>query len=151
MTSWKFQLICNFSLFLLLFMDLTTLFSTINRFHCTIQLTFTFIYSTFNKKFSVSVKLIVPKRTPSWTFELVPSCISHTMGLFGWKKMVTHHSLLNFHHSISHFLSPNNEEISHLVRLALNTQLCFQPKKLKKLGPTHFDLTCALDPPTRPY
>ena len=40
------QLILLFSLFLLLFMGLTVLF----------QLTFTVIYSTFNKKFSVSTK-----------------------------------------------------------------------------------------------
>ena len=50
------------------------------------------------------------------------------------------------HHSITHFLSPNNDEISHSACLAPNTQLCFQHKKLKKLGPTHSELTCALDP-----
>ena len=42
----KSQFILLFNLFLLLFMDLTVLF----------QLTFTFIYNTFNKKFSVSAK-----------------------------------------------------------------------------------------------
>ena len=55
-TSWKFQLIYNFSLFLLLFMSYTALFCIIHRSHCTIQLTFTFIYSTFSKIFSVSTK-----------------------------------------------------------------------------------------------
>jgi len=34
----------------------TALFDTINEFCCTIQLTFIFIYSTFNKKFSISAK-----------------------------------------------------------------------------------------------
>ena len=52
----KRVLIFNFSLFLLLFMGLITLFDTIHGSHCIIQLTFTFIYSTFNKKFSVSAK-----------------------------------------------------------------------------------------------
>ena len=42
----KSQLILLFNLFLLLFMSLTVLF----------QLSFTFIYSTFSKKISVSVK-----------------------------------------------------------------------------------------------
>ena len=48
-------------------MSLTTLFDTIHEFHCTIstsfyiylqyfQLAFTFIYSIFNKKFSISAK-----------------------------------------------------------------------------------------------
>ena len=35
-TSRKFQLICNFRLFLLLFMDSTVLFGTIHRSYCTI-------------------------------------------------------------------------------------------------------------------
>ena len=43
---WKIKIILLFSLFLLLFMGLTVLF----------QLTFTFIYSTFSNKFSVSAK-----------------------------------------------------------------------------------------------
>ena len=46
----------SFSLFLLLFKGRTTLFGTIHGFHCTIQLIFTFIYNTLNKKFSVSAK-----------------------------------------------------------------------------------------------
>ena len=37
-------------------MDLTALFGIIHESYCTIQLTFTFIYSTFNKKFSISAK-----------------------------------------------------------------------------------------------
>ena len=37
-------------------MSLITLFDTIHGSHYIIQLTFTFIYSTFNKKFSVSAK-----------------------------------------------------------------------------------------------
>ena len=70
----KSQLILPFSLFLLLFMSLTALFGTIHGSYCTFwyyswvplhflvlfmgpillfQLIFTFIYSTFNKKFSV--------------------------------------------------------------------------------------------------
>ena len=36
------------------------------------------------------------------------------------------------HHSITHFLSPNNKKISHSTHLAPNTQLCFQHKKQKK-------------------
>ena len=52
----KMQLILLFSLFLLLFMDPTVLFGTIHDSHCTFQLIFTFIYSIFNKKFSVSAK-----------------------------------------------------------------------------------------------
>ena len=43
-------------LILLLFMDPTALFDTIHEFHLLFQLIFTFICSTFNKKFSVSVK-----------------------------------------------------------------------------------------------
>ena len=50
------QFILLFSLFLLLFIGPITLFGTIHESHCTIQLTFTFIYSTFNKKFSISAK-----------------------------------------------------------------------------------------------
>ena len=54
--SWIFQLISTFNLFLLLFMGLTALFCTIYGSRCTIQLTFTFIYSTFSKKFLISAK-----------------------------------------------------------------------------------------------
>ena len=64
----------------------------------------------------------------------------------GHESRITHHSSRITHHSITHFLSPNNDEISHSACLATNTQLCFQHKKLKKLGPTHSELTCAPDP-----
>ena len=37
-------------------MDFTALFGIIHESYCTIQLTFTFIYSTFSKKFSISAK-----------------------------------------------------------------------------------------------
>ena len=47
----------NFSLFLLLFMDLTVLFGTIYGSYYTIQLIFTFIiYSTFSKIFLILAK-----------------------------------------------------------------------------------------------
>ena len=52
----KSQLILLFNLFLLLFMGPIALFGTIHGFTVLFQLTFTFIYSTFNKKFSVSAK-----------------------------------------------------------------------------------------------
>ena len=52
----KISAYLQFNLFLLLFMDLTALFGIIHESYCTIQLTFTFIYSTFNKKFSISAK-----------------------------------------------------------------------------------------------
>ena len=45
-----------FSLFLLLFMGSIALFDTIHGSHCTISASFGFIYSTFNKKFSISTK-----------------------------------------------------------------------------------------------
>ena len=47
-----------FNFFLILLMDLITLFGIIHRFYYTIQLTLTlFFFSyTFNKKFSVSTK-----------------------------------------------------------------------------------------------
>ena len=47
----KIQLILLFSLFLLLFMNPTTLFGTIHKFYCTISINFYFIYSTFKKSF----------------------------------------------------------------------------------------------------
>ena len=37
-------------------MGLTALFGIIHESHYTIQLIFTFIYSTFSKKFSISIK-----------------------------------------------------------------------------------------------
>ena len=37
-------------------MSPTALFDTIYVSYCTIQLTFTFIYSTFSKKISISIK-----------------------------------------------------------------------------------------------
>ena len=49
--------------------------------------------------------------------------------------MVTHHLSPITHHSITHFLSPNNDEISHSACLAPNTYLCFQPRKLKYWDP----------------
>ena len=58
---WQFSLL--FSLFLLLLIGLIALFSTIMGFIVLSQLIFSFIYSTFNKKFSVSAKLAIPKRT----------------------------------------------------------------------------------------
>ena len=51
--------------------------------------------------------------------------------------LITHHSSLNFHHSslITHHLKyPNSLNPTHLAPI---TQLCFQQKKPKKLGPTH--------------
>ena len=50
------QLVLLFSLFLLLFMDPTVLFILFMGSIVLFQLIFTFIYSTFSKKFSVSVK-----------------------------------------------------------------------------------------------
>ena len=56
----KNQLILLFSLFLLLFINFIVLFGTFLVLFMSLtvlfQLTFTFIYRTFNKKFSVSVK-----------------------------------------------------------------------------------------------
>ena len=53
-------------------------------------------------------------------------------------KLKNHHSSLftQFSSLITHFLSPNNDKIYHSARLAPKTQLCFHPKKLKKIG-TH--------------
>ena len=50
------KLILLFSLFLLLFMGLTALLLLFMGLIVLFQLTFTFIYSTFSKKFSVLVK-----------------------------------------------------------------------------------------------
>ena len=47
----KIQLILLFSLFLLLFMNPTTLFGTIHKSYCTISTNFYFIYSIFKKSF----------------------------------------------------------------------------------------------------
>ena len=52
----KIQLILLFSLFLLLFINLTALFGTIHKSYCTISANFYFIYSTFNKKFLILAK-----------------------------------------------------------------------------------------------
>ena len=52
----KNQFILLFNLFLLLFMDSTTLFITIYEFHCTISTNFYLQYITFNKIFLVSAK-----------------------------------------------------------------------------------------------
>ena len=51
-----FSLVLLFNLFLLLFMSSTVFFNTIHRFYILFQLIFTFIYSTFSKKFLVSAK-----------------------------------------------------------------------------------------------
>ena len=56
----------------------------------------------------------------------------------GHSSPITQFSSPITNYSITHFLSLNNEDISHSARLAPITQLCFQPKKLKKLGPTHW-------------
>ena len=56
---------------------------------------------------------------------------------------ITEISSLITHYFITHFVLPNNDEISHSACLAPKTQLCFQHKKLKNLGPTHINLTCA--------
>jgi len=50
------KIISLFSLFLLLFMGLITLFDTIHGPTVLFQLIFTSIYSIFNNKFSVSAK-----------------------------------------------------------------------------------------------
>ena len=55
-SKFKSQLILLFSLFLLLFMGLIALFGTIYGPTILFQLTFPFIYSIFNKKFSVLAK-----------------------------------------------------------------------------------------------
>ena len=52
----KSQFILLFTLFLVLFIKLTVLFSTIHGLTILFELTFVFIYSTFSKKFSVSTK-----------------------------------------------------------------------------------------------
>ena len=52
----KIKIILLFSLFFLLFMGPTTFFGIIHGSTLLFQLTFTFIYSTFNNKFSVSTK-----------------------------------------------------------------------------------------------
>ena len=50
------KIILLFSLFLLLFMELTSLFDTIYGPTVLFQLIFSFIYSTFSNNFSISVK-----------------------------------------------------------------------------------------------
>ena len=57
----KNQLILLYSLFLLLFIVLTVLFSTIHETTVLFQLTFTFIYNYLKKKISVLVKYRNPK------------------------------------------------------------------------------------------
>ena len=59
------KIIILFSLFFLLFIGFTVLFGTINDPAVLFQLIFTFIYSTFNNNFLVSVKLAVSKHTLS--------------------------------------------------------------------------------------
>ena len=54
--GWKIKIFLLFSLFLLLFMGPITFFGIIHDSTVLFQLTFTFIYSTFNNKFSVSTK-----------------------------------------------------------------------------------------------
>ena len=54
--EWKIKIILLFSLFLLLFTSLTTFFGIIHGSTVLFQLTFSFIYRTFNNKFSVSGK-----------------------------------------------------------------------------------------------
>ena len=49
-------------------MDLIAFFVTIHGSHCIIQLTFTFIYSTFSKKL---VKKAIPKQTLSRVVAIV--------------------------------------------------------------------------------
>ena len=58
-----------------------------------------------------------------------------TKGLFGWKKMVTLHSNITTHHSITHFLSLNNLQISPKPSLAPNSYLFFNFKNLKIWDP----------------
>ena len=52
----KSQFILLFTLFLVLFIRLTVLFSTIHGPTILFELTFAFIYNTFSKKFSVLTK-----------------------------------------------------------------------------------------------
>ena len=54
--GWKIKIILLFSLFLLIFMGLTTLLALFIGPTILFQLTFTFIYNTFSNKFSVSAK-----------------------------------------------------------------------------------------------
>ena len=51
----KIKIILLFNLFLLLFMNPTALFGTINGLHCIISTNF-YIYSTFSNKFLISTK-----------------------------------------------------------------------------------------------
>ena len=52
----KIKIILLFSLFLLLLMSLIILFDTIHNITILFQLTFTFIYNTFNNNFLILVK-----------------------------------------------------------------------------------------------
>ena len=54
--KWKIKIILLYNLFLLLFINLTVFFGIIYGSIVLFQLTFTFIYSTFNNKFLVSAK-----------------------------------------------------------------------------------------------
>ena len=71
-------------------------------------------------------------------FFIFSMCVKILRGCLDEKKisLITEISLLITHHYITHFLSPNNDEISLKACLAPKAQLCFQPKKLKKLGTT---------------
>ena len=55
-------LMCNFSLFLLLFIGLTILFATIHESHCTIQLIFQlfFFITLFTKSFQFQLNKLFP-------------------------------------------------------------------------------------------
>ena len=87
-------------------------------------------------------------------FFIFSMCVKILRGCLDEKKisLITEISLLITHHSITHFLSPNNDEISLKARLAPKTQLCFQPKKLKKLGTTDWALCSATERlPAKPF
>ena len=80
-------------------------------------------------------------------FFIFSMCVKIFKGCLDEKKIsiITEISLLITHHCITHFLSPNNDEISLKARLAPKAQLCFQPKKLKKLGTTDWALCSATE------
>ena len=87
-------------------------------------------------------------------FFIFSMCVKILRGCLDEKKisLITEISLLITHHSITYFLSPNNDEISLKARLAPKAQLCFQPKKLKKLGTTDWALCSATERlPAKPF
>ena len=79
------------------------------------------MFGVFNNAFALAE---LDLKLESWStlkLNLPHIQLGNLRGCLVQKKMVTHHSVFITHHSTTHFLSPNNEEISHSARLAPKT------------------------------